>query len=221
MDDRKRIRELEDAMARMLAPLRGVPFSAIIKSLTGHNVYPIEPQNEADTLLVKTIAQAAHQVHHDLNKNPIIRPRPNEVGNDMETYVMQALSNAGLTCERPRNSKGNLQSSAYPDILVWDKLGNPIYIECKIYAAKSKNTTLRAFYLSPSKEPKVIQDAKHLLLAFETSSKPITNSANEAYFADAFTLVDLYGLSCNVKYEFNASNREIYKPELILAEERF
>ena len=219
MDNDKRIEHLESVMAEMLKPMKGIPFSVVIKSITDKSVIPVNPKS--DVGLIEKITQAASLVHTELLVNPIIRPRPNEVGNDMEPYIMRAFEKVGIKCERPRNAKGHLQGTAYPDVLIWDDSNEPIYVECKIYAATSKTTSMRAFYMSPSMNPKVIYDAKHLLLGFETTSSPTGSDGNMSYTADAFTLVDLHGLLCNVKYEFNASNRDIYLEDLILAQQRF
>ena len=36
----------------------------------------------------------------------------------------------------------------------------------------------------------------------------------------AFEMVDLYGLDCDMKAEFNSDNRRLYEPDRLLARER-
>ena len=75
---------------------------------------------------------------------------------------------------------------------------------------------MRSFYLSPSSDFKVTANARHLLLAFEMVATPTTGK-NSNYCAQAFKLIDLHDLQCDVKYEFNSDNKRLYAPELILA----
>jgi hypothetical protein len=165
-----------------------------------------------------TAKQVARICGEELRQRPIERPRPNEVGNDVENYVFRALPQVGLRCERPTSSSGIGKAAGYPDLLIYDEANRPTYLECKIFDLKSALTTFRSFYLSPSSEFKVCCDARHLLLSFQTLKRPINNSANSHYTASAFKLVDLHDLLCDMKYEFNADNRKLYAKSLILAE---
>jgi hypothetical protein len=221
MNDKERVKVLEDTLLRMLEPIKGIPFNIIIKSITGHSVIPTDVQNNVDKQLIENLKAVAEFVYSELEKNPIERPRPNEVGNDVEPYVLRALNNIGMVSERPADSKGKKQSTGYPDILTRDENDVPVYIECKIYNKNSKGTSMRSFYLSPSKNPKVCYDAKHLLLAFEMVSTPIKNSKKSKYRAVGYTLVDLHDLMCDVKYEFNSDNSRLYNKKMILAQGKF
>jgi len=221
MDDKDRIEELEAALARMLQPMKGVPFVAIIRALTGCRVLPVDTSDPTDTALIDKIKNLAHSVGEELQSNPIFRPRPNEVGNDIEPYVLRGLEKYGMVAARPTDASGRGQSTGYPDILTKDTQGNSVYIECKIYSANTKGTSMRSFYLSPSNRPKVTTDAKHLLLAFEMTSESVSGSEDSSYTSVGYTLIDLYGLNCDVKYEFNANNKSLYKDDMILASEMF
>ena len=88
MDDKERLRVLEAALAQMLKPVKGIPFSVIIKALAERQVVQINKADPADIDLVKRLEQAIRLCGADLKAKPIKRPRPNEVGNDVEGYVM-------------------------------------------------------------------------------------------------------------------------------------
>ena len=149
---------------------------------------------------------------------PIRRNRPNEVGNDIEPFVLRAVAESGLSAERPRSREGVGQQTGYPDILVRDVGGRETYLECKIFGEGSDRTTMRSFYLAPSDNFKVCPDARHLLMAFAVSREPVPGSRDSLSRATAFKLVDLFALKCDVKYEFNADNRRLYAPGMVLAE---
>ena len=89
-------------------------------------------------------------------------------------------------------------------------------LECKIFAQGSAETTMRSFYLSPSKSFKVSVDARHLLLAFGMQPSPITGSRESTYVPKSYKLIDLHDLLCDVKYEFNSDNRRLYAPSMML-----
>jgi len=221
MDSEERVAFLEAAMARMLEPMKGVPFSIIIRVLTGNEVIPFDEKKSGDAELLRLIDKAASLVCESLESNPIIRPRPNEVGNDMEPYVIDAFQAVGLDCERPQTKDGKGKTTGYPDILITNSSEVPTYVECKVYSEDSKDTTFRAFYLSPSNQPKVTCDARHLVLGFQHSSEPIGDEGSKAYKVVGYTLVDIRDLLCDMKYEFNASNRNLYGQGKILAQRMF
>lgn len=216
MDDKERLAVLEQALARMLQPVRDIPFSVIIKSLAEQQVIQIDRSDPADLELVGSIEKAIRICAAELKSHPIKRPRPNEVGNDVEAYVMRALPQAGLKAVRPTSKRGLGKATGYPDILVHDGANRATYLECKIFAYGTAETTMRSFYLSPSESFKVTVDARHLLLAFGMRASPVAGSRDSAYIPESFKLVDLHDLPCDVKYEFNSDNRRLYDPQLVL-----
>lgn len=216
MDDKERLKVLEQALAQMLKPVKGVPFSVIVKSLAEREVIQIDKANAADAELLKRLEKTIQLCAAELKSNPIKRPRPNEVGNDVEAYVMRALLQAGLTAARPTSQAGLGKSTGYPDILVRDGENRATYLECKIFANGSAETTMRSFYLSPSESFKVSVDARHLLLAFGMEASPISGSSNSTYIPKSYKLIDLHDLLCDVKYEFNSDNRRLYAPAMML-----
>lgn len=216
MKDEERLRVLEAALAQMLKPIKGIPFSVIIKSLSERRVVQIDRSDPADKDLLHCIGQAVRICAAELKSTPIRRPRPNEVGNDVEAYVMRALPQAGLKAARPTSSAGSGKSTGYPDLLVHDRYNRATYLECKIYAEGSAGTTMRSFYLSPSESFKVAVDARHLLLAFCMDARPVPGTRDSLYIPTSFKLIDLHDLLCDVKYEFNSDNRRLYTPSMML-----
>ena len=176
---------LEQALAQMLKPLKNIPFSVIVRSLAERQVIQIDQADAADIELLKKLEKTIHLCAAELKAKPIRRPRPNEVGNDVEGYVMRALPRAGLTAARPTSQKGLGKSTGYPDILVRDAKNRATYLECKIFAQGSAETTMRSFYLSPSESFKVSVDARHLLLAFGMEASPIPESRDSTYIPES------------------------------------
>lgn len=218
MDDKQRLSVLEDVLQQMLRPVRNVPFDLVIKALSGHKVIKTDLSDAADATMLAELTAAVLQAGAAIHRAPIRRPRPNEVGNDAEAFVLRALIARGLAASRPTSADGRGKATGYPDILFMDAEGRPTYLECKIFAADSVPSTMRSFYLSPSESFKVSMDARHLLLAFAMETSPVPNSRSSDYRPVGFKIVDLHDLLCDVKYEFNSDNRRLYAEGLVLAE---
>lgn len=218
MKAEERIEELEAVLARFLQPMRGIPFPVVIKALAECSVLAVDRNDRDDIELIKRVSAAARLVGEKVRLKPIRRNRPNEVGNDIEPFVLDALVASELRAERPRAANGRGQQVGYPDILLFDQANRATYLECKIFGEGSAMTTMRSFYLSPSANPKVIFDARHLLLAFGVAQEPVANSRDSYYRATSFKLIDLFSLKCDVKYEFNADNARLYDAAMMLAE---
>ncbi len=222
MSGKEEDKALEQALAQMLRPVKGIPFPVIIKSLSGQEVIPMNKENASDLDLLKNLENAIQSCITDLKSNPIKRSRPNEVGNAVEAYVMRALSASGLMAARPTSRAGLGKPMGYPDILIHDREKRATYVECKIFAHGSAETTMRSFYLSPSESSfKVSFDARHLLLAFGMEATPVAGSRDSLYLPKSYKLTDLHDLLCDVKYEFNSSNRRLYSPAMILSQGTF
>jgi hypothetical protein len=217
MDDKERLAVLEQALAKMLKPIKGIPFSVIVKSISETEVIRIDRDDPSDIALIGRLEDAVRMCAEDLKSNPIRRPRPNEVGNDVEAYVMRALPRSGLRASRPVSRAGLGKATGYPDILLQDDGGRDTYLECKIFAHGTTDTTMRSFYLSPSESFKVARDARHLLLAFGMEASAIPGSRDSMYVPRSYKLIDLHDLLCDVKYEFNSDNRRLYAPSMMLS----
>ena len=190
----------------MLKPVRGIPFNVIVKALAEQRVEKFQKDLPLDTHLLALLEAAIHHCAEELREKPIRRPRPNEVGNDVEPYVLRAIERSGLKPSKPTSRKGIGKSTGYPDLLFYDAERRPTYLECKIFAEGPAPSTMRSFYLSPSESFKVSLDARHLLLAFGMEATAIPGSRDSIYNPRNFKLIDLYDLLCDVKYGFNSYN---------------
>ena len=206
----EREKKLEEALAQFIKPMKGIPFEVIIQSLCGVSVEKFDVSIEANKAVLQTLITAMKEAGKAVQTTPIVRPRPNEVGNDMEPFVIAALKTHGFAAAAPKTKGGLGKSTGYPDVKIITK-GLPIYVEVKTYAAANHTTTQRSFYLSPAENPKVFEDGYHLLVGFEMVRK------GDSYTPARFEMVDLYGLDCDMKSEFNSDNRRLYGNERLLA----
>ena len=204
-------RKLEETLKRFLEPIKDVSFPVVIEVLTGYQVQRFD--RERDENILKLLEVAAAQAGKEAAKKGIIADRPNEAGNRIEPFVIDALNEVGFAAGKPRTKSGKIKAAGYPDIEIQHESGWTGYLDCKTFASKSVGSTFRAFYLSPSAEPKITKSAPHLLLSFE-----LQRGGRNTYLPLSWHLYDLHGLAVKVKHEFNASNRDVYTAELLLAE---
>src|SRR5579875_652377 len=129
----------------------------------------------------------------------------------------KALNDIGVSASIPTTKKGIHKVAGYPDIEVnYEK--RRTYLECKTYNIKSRDSSLRAFYLQPSPDSKITSDARHLLVSFEIN--PTTRNGRTAFVPTRWRLYTLHDLKVQVKHEFNASNLNLYDEAYLLAEDR-
>ncbi len=217
MDDKKKIAQLQAVVKQMLTPVKGVPLSLVVEAFTGATILPFDINNENDRALRDLLERAARQVFVDLRNSPIRERRPNEVGNRIEGYVKNALISVGFKVQTPKGKSGKAKSTGYPDLMIIEDDSRSTYVECKTFNRTNLDTTLRAFYLSPSDDFKASEDARHLLFAFEMIR--ITNDENYGiYIAKSAKLLSLEDLTCDVKFEFQSDNRRMYSESLEIFE---
>lgn len=211
----EREKRLEEILCNFLRPMRDIPFELFIQGLFGQRVVKFDKSRAGNLELLDSMKRAMRNACRRIQAHPIVRSRPNEVGNDMEQPAIKELRRVNLDAKRPKTRDDKGHSVGYPDIeIVTDLAEFAVYVEVKTFNKKNKRTTQRAFYLSPSQtHAKVTRDAHHILAGFEMERK------GDEYRPVAFELVDLYGLSCDVKHEIQSDNRRIYRPERILHEE--
>lgn len=214
MKDKEYIRQLEETLAKFLEPVRDIPYKIVIKVLTGCEVLDFDKTDPKNKQLLQLLEKSAKIAGRKAQRKGIHTSRPNEAGNRIEGFVLEALKVVGLKAEKPKTKSGNKKSSGYPDIEITDKYGRTIYLECKTFSAKTKNQTFRTFYLSPSKDPKITKNAFHLLLAYELME--MHNGDRKFFIPTSYEIYTLENLKVNVKHEFNASNRQIYLREFLL-----
>jgi hypothetical protein len=134
--------------------------------------------------------------------------RTNEVGIAVERLLQREFEKEEIFCEIPETLSGRRQSAGYPD-LEFHLEGQCFYLEVKVFSSDTIESGQRTFYFSVSDNPKVTQDAFHLLMGFEISKMDDAN-----YRILGFHIRDLRNLPCKVKIEYNASNRDLYGPSL-------
>lgn len=95
-DQEQYIKEIENVIRQMLKPVKNIPFKLVIKSMTGFEVIAFDKNKKEDKNLLKKINEAAEiAAKQVVNTGGIKRPRPNEVGNDLEPYIEDALKEVG------------------------------------------------------------------------------------------------------------------------------
>ena len=208
------VRQLEAIIAKFLEPLKGVPYSIAIKALTGCEVLKFDPTDKMNTELLNLLESAAQIAGDEAYREGIFTRRPNEAGNRMEAFVLSALKKVGLSARKPHTRSGRVKVAGYPDIEITDTYGRVVYLDCKTYSTTTKTQTFRTFFFSPSKDPKITKDAFHMLLSFELTREQ--REGKSAFVPVSWQLYTLENLQVQVKHEFNASNKDLYKPEFLL-----
>ena len=214
------IKKLESVIKQMLVPIKDVPFNLVIEHLSGHRVLKFDRSNNRNKALLKDLIEATKLAGASINKRGIKRSRPNEVGNDMEIFLIDAFKKIGYKAGTPTTSGGKKKVVGYPDIEVIDNLGTTHYVEAKTFNLENVGTTQRSFYFSPSTEFKVSKDAYHFVISFEAAVSG-RRGCNNLYMVKSWKILSIEELPVDVKYEFNSDNARLYSGKLILAEGRF
>ena len=200
------------------AQLRAIPFPEVIFDATGKKVVAIDAQAAVDQRVIKQIARVLDEVVRRVNapdngfKNI---PRINEVSGHFEDLMRELLDAApGLSCDFPRTADGRVQRSGYPDLrLVDEETKRVFYLDPKLYAAGSRESSFRTFYFEPKTATnKILDDAVHFVVGFEHAP-----GKEGRWKFTRWDLVDLAHFEVQLKAEFQGSNRDIYRPEAIVA----
>ena len=136
--------------------LRGVLFGEVIFDTTGRRVLPFAANNAADQRVAKAISAACDETIKRLNaRDSVIQnvDQINEVSSHFEDTLRELLSAApGLQCDFPLTPEGKLQRSGYPDLRITDLESKRVfYLDPKLYAAGSRDSSFRTFYFEPKK----------------------------------------------------------------------
>ena len=191
-------KEIAEVIEQMLNAREPIPLPLIIRSMTGFELLDWEDEESS------ALERAARRALLMINEEGVRANRVNEVGNRVETFVQEALQSAGFATGVPKTISGKKKTAGYPDLTA-SRGGARFFVEVKTYNPENVDTTHRSFYLSPSREFKVTHDAYHLLIAFA-----MEGDESGAYRARSVKWLDLFELRCRLKYEFNASNRDLY-----------
>jgi hypothetical protein len=202
--------------------LRGIPFSEVIFDATGKKVLAFDPQNEADQRVVKQISAACDETMKRLNAPDSVLSRNGGIGriNEVSSYFEDTLhellsSTSGLSCESPPTVEGKVQRSGYPDLRIVDLASKRVfYLDPKLYAAGSRDSSFRTFYFEPKRATsKVNDDAVHFIVGFEHERR----DKNGRWKFTRWDLVDLSHFKVKLKAEFQGSNRDMYRADAIVA----
>jgi Holliday junction resolvase len=206
------IKQLEDVVRKMLSPLKGIPLNIVIKALSGYKILEFNKNDPYDRELLECLIIAFKNTMQSINNNGIDKARPNEVGNAIEYYVKKELNNLGCNATTPTAKSGRQKSTGYPDIM-FNYKGKDNYLECKTFNENDLTSSLRTFYLSPSDDFKITKDAHHFLVSFEMEKRK-----DNKFYVKRFKILTLEKINVDVKNEFNANNKELYKSSNILYE---
>ncbi len=199
--------------------LHGIPFSEVIVDVTGKKMLAFDPQNEADRRVVRQISAVLDEVTRRMNApdSPIQNiARINEASSRFEDMIRELLNAApGFSCDFPRTAEGRVQRSGYPDLRLVDLESKRVfYLDPKLYAVGSRDSSFRTFYFEPKiATNKVRDDAVHFIVGFEHEPR----EKNGRWNFTRWDLVDLAHFEVKLKAEFQGSNRDLYRPEAIVA----
>ena len=198
--------------------LRGIPFAEIIGAATGKKVIPVNLESPQDRRVIAAVGKACDETLRRLNADhsPVQGvPRINEVSSHVEDALRELLNTTpGLTCDFPQTANDKVQRSGYPDLRVVDAESKRVfYLDPKLYAAGSRDSSFRTFYFEPKAATNKVQDdAVHLIAGLEHEPK-----TNGRWRFTRWDLVDLSKFRVKLKAEFQGSNRDMYRPEAIVA----
>ena len=192
--------------------LRGIPFSEVLSATTGKNILPVPPDapwlKRLATVLDRTLSamnEPSHPIHGV--------GRINEASRFIEDQLMlECNKEAGWSCGIPRTSAGDEQRSGYPDLSLVLEDKSVVFLDPKLFARGSKTSSLRTFYYEPkSTTSKVQDDAHHLLVGVQHNG----GEGGQIRFEE-WDLVDVSKIKVQLKAEFQASNKDIYRSDTIL-----
>lgn len=198
---------------------RTFSFSDVVDATSGKKVIAVHPENPVHQQIIHAIDQAARASISELNAydSPIRKLRRiNEASRYFEDLLLKKINTAeNLTCTIPTNHQGKRQRSGYPDLHIIhtaaDGTQTHAYLDPKLYEKKSRASSLRTFYFEPrTRTNKIQHDALHLLIGISHDGKQ-----GKWTFFDG-TLCDLSTFKVRLKAEFQASNRDLYRSDLII-----
>ena len=202
--------------------LRRIPFAEVILDTTGKHVLAVDAKNETDQRVIKQISTACDETMKKMNTlDSVIQRilRINEVSGHFEDTLRELLnSTPGLTCDFPHTAQDRVMRSGYPDLRIADVASKRVfYLDAKLYAAGSRDSSFRTFYFEPKiATNKVRDDAVHFIVGFEHEPR----GKNGRWKFTRWDLVDLARFKVKMKAEFQGSNHDMYHPEAIVASGR-
>jgi hypothetical protein len=198
--------------------LRGIPFGEVIFDTTGKRVLAFDRQDETNQRVAKQISAACDETLKRLNApGSVIQNvgRINEVSSHFEDALRDLLNTTpGLSCDFPHTAQDRVLRSGYPDLRIVDLASKRVfYLDPKLYVKGSRDSTFRTFYFEPKiATNKVRDDAVHFIVGIEHEPRK-----DGRWNFTRWDLVDLAQFKLKLKAEFQGSNRDMYRPEAIVA----
>ncbi|MFK7911684.1 MAG: hypothetical protein AB8F34_13935 [Akkermansiaceae bacterium] len=199
--------------------IRKFSFPEVVHASSGKKVIPFENNKPADSEFLMALTKAVEAAIVAMNKDdsPVRSLRRiNEASRHFEDHMRNSLqTHPTLTCSIPKNAQGKEQRSGYPDMLIThtDASGGKthFYLDPKLYEKKSRSSSFRTFYYEPRTRTNKIQyDAAHLLIG-------ISHDGNQGKWKFlSWEICDLSKFQVRLKAEFQASNRDLYRPHIIV-----
>ena len=194
--------------------LKGIPFSEVLAATTGKKILPVDP--EADKAWLEKLGTALDRTLAKLNDpaHPMhAAGRINEASRFIEDELLIECNKVeGWSCGIPKTTAGNEQRSGYPDLRLVLEDGSVVYLDPKLFAAKSRSSSLRTFYYEPkTTTSKVQDDARHLLVGVHHNE-----GQGGQLRLGGWDLVDVSKIKVQLKAEFQASNNDMYRDDTIV-----
>lgn len=186
--------------------LNNVHFHELVQATSGYELQKLNLSNPEEKIVFDTICNAAKNLikYTKRTKTRYQGNRANDVGKRIEEVFVEELKKTEL---KPKL----LSKSGYPDIRIETNTGKIFFLESKAVSS-SMDSTFRSFYYSNGN--KIDANGHHLLIAWN-----ITEEESKYWRVESWNLIDLYDLELATKLEFHASNKQLYRPYLILNQE--
>lgn len=212
------IRPLVKQLMRADEVLDRVRFAAVVEAATGRRVLTYDAEQAPHRAMTAHLSQALREVVDRLGAPAHTAHqagRINEVSRFFEEALLTVLSeDPRYACDIPKTEAGDYQRSGYPDLRIVDReTGLVAYLDPKLYAADSRQSSFRTFYFEPKSETnKILDDALHFIAGIAHDGRDPTGT----WQFTGWSLVDLANFRVRLKAEFQSSNRELYQNELII-----
>lgn len=198
--------------------IRKFPFPDVVLATSGKKVFTTDRHISGHRLILETLAKATESAISAFNRpdSPVRNLRRiNEASRFFEDHLRKTINNhPHLTCSIPKNTQGREQRSGYPDLLITHTDGGKVthfYLDPKLYEKRSQASSLRTFYFEPrTRTNKIQHDAVHLLLGISHDGK------DGAWTFTGWKICDLSQFQVRLKAEFQASNRDLYRPDIVI-----